>query len=185
MRAENGSRDRRPYRMPAARDLARMGLRSGGSVRLRVSGDSMLPLLRPGDAVRLQPAEPASLRRGQLVVLAIDGHLLTHRLLWQGPEGLVAKGDNREALDPPASPDSLVGRVIAIERGGRHLDLDRGAWCRIEPLLGWLASCEAHPDGWLQRLAPLHLPRLLRRLTQGALGTALRWLPVGSAHEPG
>lgn len=42
-------------------------------LRLRVRGDSMVPLLRPGDAVWVEPVMPSALKWGGLVVVQREG----------------------------------------------------------------------------------------------------------------
>jgi len=36
----------------------------------------------------------------------------------------ITKGDNVLQLDPPLSAGEIVGRVLVVERAGRHLPLD-------------------------------------------------------------
>ncbi|HXT01271.1 MAG TPA: S24/S26 family peptidase [Elusimicrobiota bacterium] len=108
-----------------------------------VRGGCMRGVLRPGDRVRVSPAPAESLRFGDIVVFlnAERDHsrmLSAHRLLWKtrGPAGwtLWTKGDALLGLDAPSPERSLVGRVVALQRGdGTWLELTgaRAVWHRL------------------------------------------------------
>ena len=103
----------------------------------------MRGLLRPGDRVRVSPVPADILRFGDIVVfLNIERDrsrmLSAHRLLWktQGPGGwtLWTKGDALLGLDAPNPERSLVGRVVALQRGdGSWIELTgaRAVWHRL------------------------------------------------------
>jgi len=103
-------------------------LRVSGRLWLRVRGTSMLPWLRPGDTVVVHPGGTSELGRGDLVVFARRGILVTHRVIQtrDKPEGmqLVTKGDACQDADDPIQKDELLGRVVRILRGKRCLHLD-------------------------------------------------------------
>jgi len=93
-----------------------------GSARLRVTGRSMWPSLRPDDQVTVEPATAEDLRPGDWVVLRTDESLLLHRFLGVNSDGLlVTKGDSHRAPDAPWAPGSLLGRATAVARDGRTL----------------------------------------------------------------
>ena len=142
-----------------ALDLARAGLREGERVRLNVAGNSMAPLLRPGDAVWAEPALPASLRRGDVIVVRRAGGLVTHRLVALGDGEWYTKGDNARHLDPPVTADAILGRVVAIERGGDRIELRGRQWAIVSRVLG-LASW------WQARL--FQVGRRLKHLGRGS-----------------
>jgi hypothetical protein len=112
---------------PLLRDLSA----EGRSVEIPVRGTSMHPLLQDGDRVQVVPATAADVRMGHVVVLAGSSGPIIHRLVgrWPGPAGprLLTKGDGAPRLDPPASPDGLIGRVVARVRNGRVRRLDATA----------------------------------------------------------
>jgi nickel-type superoxide dismutase maturation protease len=77
-------------------------------VRLRVQGQSMSPTLEDGDHVLFRPSTTAS--PGDIVVcrhpFRTDTRIIK-RVLEQGPDGLILRGDN-----PAASTDSAqLGRI--------------------------------------------------------------------------
>jgi len=130
-------------------------LRSGRPCLVEVRGVSMEPFLHAGDKVQVEAADPEGLVPGELIAFQEDGCLIVHRFAgWTGRGGerrLRQTGDNMpgyKLLDPR----DLLGRVTAVERGGRRRRLDRGwplAACRLR---GWglLAGASLR-----QRLGPL------------------------------
>ena len=84
--------------------------------RVEVTGDSMLPALRPGD--RLLVLRHARARPGDVVALADPrrpSRVLVKRVAGRGPEGITVLGDN-----PAASTDSrALGPVTRAAVRGR------------------------------------------------------------------
>ncbi|MFI7538853.1 S24 family peptidase [Streptosporangium sp. NPDC049376] len=93
-----------------------MGLRS---VRVRVEGDSMLPVLRPGDWLWVRRGAPVS--AGDLVVARLPSDpslLIVKRAAWREGEDWWLESENQRASGRRDSwdfgavpPSSLVGRV--------------------------------------------------------------------------
>lgn len=80
----------------------------------------MLPTLRPGDVVRVEPAGPDDLRPGDVVLCRNGRGALLHRFLGRTPEGwLLTQGDAHLSPDPPWPPEALLGRAVGVEREGR------------------------------------------------------------------
>lgn len=133
-----------------------------------ITGGSMLPLIRDGDHV-LVVHGCAVVRRGDVVVFRREGQLIAHRALriCSGDAGLtfVTKGDNAFQFDPPLSADEIVGRVLAVERGGRYMSLDTAVW----RVLGWLIAVSTlawtKPYGWSRDLKQRLLGSQPNRLT--------------------
>jgi len=137
-------------RQRTAVKLAREELAQGGLIRLRVSGDSMAPLIEPGDVVLVRHVNPEDLRRGDLILVEQGGAFLTHRLVTAGAHRVRTKGDNASHADPPVLPQDVLGRVMGVEKGdvqsppkdGRRIELDEGRWPMVNRLLGLLGWCE-------------------------------------------
>jgi len=106
--------------------LARAGLREGERVRLNVAGNSMAPLCNLGDAVWAEPAVPASLRRGDVIVVRRAGGLVTHRLVALGDGEWYTKGDNARHLDPPVTADAHPS-VVWSPSSGAETESNSGA----------------------------------------------------------
>ncbi|MGD0129267.1 MAG: S24/S26 family peptidase [Terriglobia bacterium] len=143
-------------------ELFRETLKSSGQARLAVTGTSMLPSIWPGDALSVRRQKAEEIRPGDLVLYTREGQFVAHRVVevrgrgqgaWDNEETtlsvspcpssgplLITRGDRLRKLDPPVTPQQLLGRVTGIERNGRRVDprltpLRRlGAWllCRSE-----------------------------------------------------
>jgi len=97
-------------------------LRAGGSVRLRVSGWCMEPLLRDGDEVTVVPLEGEPRRGRLLLARSADGALVCHRVLGHGDDGHLLAGDRTMRVEEhPTS--ALLGELADVHRGGRTLRL--------------------------------------------------------------
>ena len=126
--------------------LATEILGGGNTLRFRARGGSMWPFIRGGDCAEVQVADAASIRRGDVVLVRTgSGRLLVHRVRWIGRAGeevaLWTQGDALAKPDPMIRAAQVLGRVVAVERGGRHLRLGRAplhlaglAWIRLATL---------------------------------------------------
>lgn len=117
-------------------------LAAGCAVRLHVVSASMRPLLRCGDEVQVVAVQPTHLQMGDIVVVLRDGALITHRLLARDAQGWRTRGDSCRWLDPPVADAAIVGRVVAVVRGGAVIDLQALVWRLANRLLGWVAWLE-------------------------------------------
>ena len=93
-----------------------------------VEGTSMEPTLQTGDVVVvIRRVGPEELSVGDIVVYRRGGSLVIHRVVSIGPSGLVTKGDNNWAPDPPVPYEAVAGKVLSVG----------GATFRV-PLVGYL-----------------------------------------------
>jgi SOS-response transcriptional repressor LexA len=107
--------------------LHRLGaelLSSGMTVRIKVSGHSMYPALRPGDTVEIMPVEPgAEPEPGELVAIKRETDFIVHRFLGyferEDKRWLFTRGDSVLHPDNPFPDDALAGRVVTVIRGRR------------------------------------------------------------------
>ena len=111
----------------AAGRLMEEALAQGNSVRVRVTGRSMIPFLNGGEIVTIEPSAALQPAIGDLVLFR-DPHkqqLVVHRVLWVRSDGAVrAKGDGLKSLDAPVGRRDILGRVNRIEMpDGRSIDL--------------------------------------------------------------
>jgi len=128
-----------PCTSAAFAELSAEILRAGKALRFQARGSSMAPLVRDGDVLLVRPAEPVSLRVGDVVLCGIGdnqpGRMVAHRVLerWDGPDGarFMVQGDQVARTDGVIPAARVYGRVVAIERAGAHIDMDR-------PVVRWL-----------------------------------------------
>jgi signal peptidase I len=114
---------------PAALSLLTDLLAGEVSIRLIVTGRSMRPFLRGGEAVLLRRVRTAEIRRGDLLLFRQNsGGLLLHRVVAirrrPGLQALIqTQGDALWAPDEPVIESQVLGRVSAVLDGttGAHL----------------------------------------------------------------
>ena len=124
----------------------------GHSVRFRASGGSMRPTIREGDAITVAPARPAGISRGDVILYRVGRGVIAHRVarVAREPDGalvFIPRGDASQGRDEPVEEGAILGRVVAVERGGQRLNPAAGrarvlavAWAAAARLLGWLRA---------------------------------------------
>lgn len=149
-------------------------LRAGSALRFRAHGSSMAPLVRDRDVLLIRPAEPCSVRLGDVVLCSSEpGRVVVHRVVRRvaAPHGtrFTVQGDAVLWPDGTIPAAQIHGRVTAIERAGIKIDLDRPAM----RVLGCLAALRSRWSlgrsrgfGLACRLAR-RLPGLSRYLDMG------------------
>ena len=115
--------------------LAVAALRGSGQLRLKVSGESMLPTLWPGDVVEIDACQAADVGRGEIVLAWRDGRFFLHRFLAERSSGFLTCGDSMPAADPEFAPDALLGKLRRVERTGRQVELRCRPWTRLLGIL--------------------------------------------------
>ncbi len=154
----------------AVEAAVRGGLAAGQGVLPVVASESMSPLIRSGDRVRVGRAEPQALRPGDIVLFASDdGAMVTHRYIGSARVAdetfLHTKGDRSLVLDPPWPAAGLLGRVEGVLRGTEELDISRGRGYLVHRLLSRLM---VSGRAWINRLPG--------SLTRRGCYRLLRWL---------
>ena len=103
-------------------ELAGEVLRSTGTLRLRVTGWSMLPSVMPGDTLVIDRVQSNAVCEGDIVLFGRDRRFFVHRVMTKSSDSEIAEfvtcGDAMPAPDPPVSESDLMGRVSFILRNG-------------------------------------------------------------------
>jgi len=106
-------------------ELAGEVLRSTGTLRLRVTGWSMLPSVMPGDTLMIDRVQSNAVCEGDIVLFGRDRRFFVHRVMTKSSDLAIAEfvtcGDAMPAPDPPVSESDLMGRVSFILRNGKCL----------------------------------------------------------------
>ena len=114
--------------------------------RFRVCSDSMMPALRPGELLQLEPTSYEQLAAGDLVAARVGEILVCHRLVRsytdeQGVRWLVTKGDRSAYEDDPIRTEQGIGRVARVIRPPLwNLMLWRARMRAARVLEGWRSS---------------------------------------------
>ena len=110
-------------------------LQDGADLRVRVTGRSMRPFLRGGEVLTIRQTPSPYLRKGDLILFRNSYELpVLHRLLKKRKTGdgsfcILTKGDALMAFDEEIHEDSVLGKVLRIERPllsgkTRHMDMN-------------------------------------------------------------
>jgi signal peptidase I len=115
-----------------------------GACWLPVLTDSMAPLIRPGDRVKVSRVAPGEVRFGDIVVFKRNNDLIVHRVFKRRhtPEGVYfsEKGD-AGCVYGLVNGENIIGRVTGLKKGTRTFDFEPSpgrmanliisAWCKI------------------------------------------------------
>ncbi len=138
-------------------------LRSGGSIRLRVLGTSMLPSVWPGDIVNIEGRDVGAVGCGDIVLYEADGSFFVHRVIGKsGDKGhmqWITRGDSMPQADPTVTEPHVLGRVSSIRRGGRTMTAKRSLTLFMH-VAGWMLC---HSDSLRSFALRLHSVRIQRR----------------------
>jgi len=103
--------------------LAAEALQSGGTLKLRATGISMLPTLWPGDLLTVQSVRPEIAQPGDIVLCMRGGRFFVHRLVKRNDSldeaSLVTRGDCMSENDPLIGTRELLGKITEVQRAGR------------------------------------------------------------------
>jgi signal peptidase I len=116
--------------------LLESALETGAEARFEVDGRSMLPLIRPGDTVRMRRLAGAEPRLGDVVAIKgmPGGGLLVHRVVRLRDGKLLLRGDNTLVDNGEFAAEQVLGVVSGVERGGRDIWFGAGRWGRVVAL---------------------------------------------------
>ena len=96
-------------------ELAAESLRSSGTLRLQVTGWSMLPSVWPGDTLVVESVDRNAVSEGDIVLFGRDRRLFAHRVVTNASapgDGIVTWGDAMPAPDSPVSDDGTAGQGL-------------------------------------------------------------------------
>lgn len=106
-------------------ELATEVLRLFDTVRLRVTGWSMLPSIWPGDTLIVRRVNVQEIAVGKIVLYRRAERLFVHRIVSvTDPEtraGIGVRGDALPVPDDPVLQSEILGVVSAIVRRGKHV----------------------------------------------------------------
>ena len=105
--------------------MVRRQLSEEGWANVRVTGNSMRPLLRHlRDAVTIVP--PDEIHRGDIVLFdRKNGRYALHRVIRTGKHGFDMAGDNQWHVEKDLPYEQIVGVVCAIVRGGKYVSCEK------------------------------------------------------------
>ena len=102
-------------------------LREGYGVRFRAGGASMHPNIRDGELITVDSLRGSSASVGDILLYRTDSGVIAHRVeqidnLKAGTV-YILRGDSAISRDKPVDASRVLGRVVAVERDGRKIEL--------------------------------------------------------------
>ncbi len=97
----------------------------GRALRFKAKGGSMSPFIRNGDVLEVVPFK-GKINFGDIILYHSSyGSPVVHRVIQRNNESIITKGDSVPNSDQTILSKQVLGRVIAVERNGLRIRLDR------------------------------------------------------------
>jgi signal peptidase I len=148
-------------------EMAAQVLRTFGTLRLEVTGLSMLPSVWPGDILVIERREMEGISAGDIILFAREDKLVAHRVLRKTMVAdetcAITRGDGLLSADEPVSSVELLGRVRYVVRAGKLVmpEMESGVLARVTVEMvrrsGWIARILAfvrrsHGGAWRRKI---------------------------------
>lgn len=121
-------------------ELMQAVLEKGGLFRFCARGGSMTPFIRDGDTLTIAPLASMPPGLGEVVALSNpvenESKLVVHRVIGRQRTGFIVQGDGNGCTPEIISSENILGRLVKVERAGRHVRLGLGTERR---LIAWLS----------------------------------------------
>ncbi len=134
--------------------LASEVLRTSGGLRFAALGGSMVPTIFPNDILIVRRETARSVHSGDVLLCFRESRFCAHRLVEKREEGerlaLITRGDALAQNDAPVTEDEMLGRIEAVVRGRKRIELD-GNPSGGELLLRWAVRRSDGVAKWLLR----------------------------------
>lgn len=156
-------------------------------IELRVNGNSMNPLIRVGDSICIRLVEPDHLRMGDIIAFWQNGNVVVHRLINRRKVKALRlfcqKGDNCTGWSW-INEEDILGKVELIHRSDSTINMIRGHWTWINPIIGLVMSARTDTYEriraekviiWGHRSVPI-LPGLGKMLSRTVNSVFTWWL---------
>lgn len=135
----------------ALAQLIQATLAKEASLRFKVKGFSMCPLVRDEDIVTVSPLNNSALGLGRVVVFIHPQteKIIVHRLVGKQNNAYLIKGDNVFCPDGLVPQKNILGYVAKVERKNRNFTLGLGLERKIIAFLSryfsfFVILCSAH-----------------------------------------
>jgi hypothetical protein len=112
----------------------------------------MRPLINIGDRIHVKRAGAAEVRPKVVILFKSNDTFVTHRILKilhvNGKQVILQRGD-AGGVQSTVSSEWVIGKVDAVEKGGRILALDKGRLGALNRFLGLKSGCTYKIDHFL------------------------------------
>jgi signal peptidase I len=135
-------------------ELAEEVLRSSGELRFVARGGSMIPAIFPGDILLVRQNPIDAMVCSQVALWRRHGRFYAHRVVGivstKEQKGIVTQGDALRDQDQKVTSEEFLGRVYAIVRREKRIDLTRPQSLRSRAI-AFLARHSGFVAKWLLR----------------------------------
>jgi signal peptidase I len=88
----------------------------------------MYPTIREGETITVEPIEPSAVMVGDIILYQSEGGVIAHRVARieeneTNALRFILRDDTLGGSDEPVEVQQILGRVVRVERDGRHIDL--------------------------------------------------------------
>jgi len=105
--------------------IAQGVLSRGKTFKFKAKGGSMSPFIRNGDVVEVVPVK-GKVNFGDVILYHSSyGNPIIHRVIQGNKENIITKGDSVSNFDQPILSKQVLGRVVAVEKNGWCIRLDK------------------------------------------------------------
>jgi len=111
--------------------------------RLRVTSDSMLPSIKPGDYINFIKKTAEAISIGDILVIKRNDEFVTHRLIAIDNQGWITKGDRFPQSDARIKKEDILGCVVSLERRSKIINLQTIRWKITNRILAGISRFEA------------------------------------------
>jgi len=116
--------------------VIRAALERGQTVRMTVNGASMLPFIRNGAEVELEPVRFPPAKGDVVLVQCEDERYVLHRVVVAEGEVFFLRGDAKRDCEGPFTLRDALGKATTTYHNGRRRIVDKGIWHTAAVLWG-------------------------------------------------
>jgi signal peptidase I len=137
----------RATRLSLAMDMLNEVIERDEDVPLKTFGMSMVPFIYGGDWVVVRRVNAEKVRLGDVVIYQAGNVVVAHRVIRRREQNsqvyFTVKGDAHLAAEGETTAGEIVAKVVALQKAGQRIDLDRPRWRLANRLI---ALCSAWVD---------------------------------------
>jgi signal peptidase I len=139
----------RTTRLELAMDMLNEVIERDEDIPLKTFGHSMEPFIYGGDWVVVRRADAREIGVGDVVIYQAGSVFVAHRVIRRCERDsrvyLAVKGDAHLAAEGEIAAEAIVARVVALQKAGKKVDLNRLRWRMTNSLI-------AHWSQWVDRV---------------------------------
>lgn len=105
-------------------DTAALLLSRGEHVKIKLSGFSMYPYLKPDYYGIVKNVAFDDISKGDVIAFSENEKYVLHRVMEKNSDFLICKGDSRMIYDAKVKPENVLGRLSMIEINSKLIDVN-------------------------------------------------------------